>query len=151
MIPPFHVIVANVSTIGKSNPCVDGHSALPHGWIKKKSTFWRATPNYPPFSRYRDQCFDNRKVEPPCWRPQCAAPRINFKKSSRCVLVLRLIWRMLQRKDGLPTKPPMPPQIAEKYHELGKNSRFGRYLWGHRRFFRKTVVSLQHSPNQTQN
>ena len=34
-IPYFHVTVTNVSIIGTSDPCVDGHHARHHGRIKK--------------------------------------------------------------------------------------------------------------------
>ena len=87
-------------------------------------------PKYPPFLRYRDQCFGSRYAERPCWRPPYAAPRRNFKKSPRQVLILRLIWCFLQRNDSLPTKRPMPPHIAEKRQFLTNSRCFSAICGG---------------------
>ena len=42
------------------------------------------------------------------------------------------------------------PHIAGKRPKFGKNSRFGRYVRGHRPFYCGAVLSLQQTPNQTQ-
>ena len=64
-------------------------------------------------------------------RPHISARRRNIQKGQRVISVLRLDWKIMERKYTSSRKPRCPTPETQHHLQFGKNSRvFVLFVWG---------------------